>query len=242
MKAKLFATLCLVSLLVIAISKDAFAQTTTVGVSPGNIFYYNYNLLWDSTDPTATTPAEYIELNKTQLIQIGIKSVSGSLINMDMTAHFLIIRANANQNEKIYPSGGHSTITETIPRTYPNGTRQTNHYISESTTTDTYEKTEIYFDRITGVATEYYYELRETSNSYVTTTKETAILDSSILWIIPEFPAYAILLILAFTSLAIALYVKKLRASGTDKGRAVLSCTHHVHSRTRDASTIALPS
>jgi hypothetical protein len=267
MKAKLFATLCLVSLLVIAISKDAFAQTTTVGVSPGNIFYYNYNLLWDSTDPTATTPAEYIELNKTQLIQIGIKSVSGSLINMDMTAHFrngtentqngnidvdksiidlpygfLIIRANANQNEKIYPSGGHATITETIPRTYPNGTRQTNHYISESTTTDTYEKTEIYFDRITGVATEYYYELRETSNSYVTTTKETAILDSSILWIIPEFPAYAILLILAFTSLAIALYVKKLRASGTDKGRAVLSCTHHVHSRTRDASTIALPS
>src|SRR3989304_1359708 len=236
MKTNLCATLCILSLLVIAISGTSFAQTVTVGVSPGNILEYNYSLFWDSTDPTATVPPEYIELNNTQLIRINIKSVSGSLINMDITKHFrngtettqngnidvdkqiidvsygfLIIRAGANPNEKIYPSGGRATITETILRTYEEGTRETNHYVSESTTTDTYEKIEIYFDKTTGVATEYHFEFRETSNSYTTTTKETIILDSSVLWIIPEFPTYAILLILTFTSLLIALYGKKLR-------------------------------
>src|SRR3972149_7977838 len=197
MKAKLFATLCTLSLLVIAILGTAFAQTVTVGVSLGNILDYNYSLFWNSTDPTATVPPEYIELNNTQLIQINIKNVSGTLINMDITKHFrngtettqngnidvdkqiidipygfLIIRANANPSEKIYPSGGHATITETILRTYAQGTRKTNHYISETTTTDTYEKMEIYFDKATGVSTEYYNELRETSDSYVTTAKE----------------------------------------------------------------------
>jgi hypothetical protein len=226
--------------LVIAISGTAFALTVTVGVSPGNNLVYSYSLFWNSTDITATVPPEYIELNNTQLIRISIKSVSGSLINMDITKHFrngtettqngnidvdkeiidapygfLIIRAGANPNEKIYPSGGHATITETVLRTYEKGERETNHYISESTTEDTYEKVEIYFDRTTGVAVEYYNEFRETSNSYVTTAKETATLDSSILWTIPEFPAHAILLILIFTSLFIMLYGKKLRASGT---------------------------
>jgi hypothetical protein len=246
MKTNLHAALGILSLLLIAILGAAFAQTVTVGVNPGNNLVYSYSLLWNSTDPTATVPPEYIELNNTQLIRISIKSVSGSLINMDITKHFrngtettqngntdvdkqiidipysfLIIRSNANPNEKIYPSGGHATITETVLRTYEKGERETNHYISESTTEDTYEKVEIYFDRTTGVAAEYYNELRETSNSYVTTTKETATLDSSILWEIPEFPAHAILLILIFTSLFIMLYGKKLRAAGTHKGGAV---------------------
>lgn len=242
MKAKLFATLFTLSLLIIAILGTALAQTVTVGVNPGNILEYNYSLFWNSTDPTATVPAEYVELNNTQLIQINIKSVSGSQINMDVTKHFkngtqstengnidvdksiidipygfLIIRANANADEKIYPSGGHATITETILRVYENGTRETNHYLSEDTDEDTYEKIEIYFDKTTGVVVEYYSELRETSDSYTTTTKETATLDSSILWTIPEFPAYAILLILTFTSLFIALYAKRLRAARTEK-------------------------
>jgi hypothetical protein len=247
MKTNTLATLFILSLLVITTSGTAFAQTVTVGVSPGNTFDYSYSLFWNSTDPTASIPPEYIELNNTQLIQITIKSVSGSLINMDITKHFrngtettqngntdvdtqvidlpysfLIIRANASQNEKMYPSGGHATITETVQRTYEEGTRETNHYISETTTTDTYEKVEIYFDRITGVATEYYYEQRETSDSYVATTKETLTLDTSILWTIPEFPTYAILPILTLISLLIALYVKKLRPVATDKNGAAL--------------------
>src|SRR3989304_3838970 len=187
MKAKLFATLCTLSLLVIAILGTAFAQTVTVGVSLGNILDYNYSLFWNSTDPTATVPPEYIELNNTQLIQINIKNVSGTLINMDITKHFrngtettqngnidvdkqiidipygfLIIRANANPDEKIYPSGGHATITETILRTYAQGTRETDRKSTRLNSSHGYEKIEIYFDKTTGVAPEYYFEFRET--------------------------------------------------------------------------------
>ena len=237
MKTNQLAKLFILSMLIITIPETAFAQTVTVGVNAGNTLEYTYNLSWSSTDPTATIPPEYIELNNTQLIRITIKSVSGSLINMDITKHFkngtestqngntdvdtqlidipysfLIIRANANPNETIYPSGGHATITETVVRTYEMGQRETNYYINEDTDEDTHEKVEIYFDRTTGVATEYYCEYRETSGSYVTTTKETVTLDSSILWTIPEFPTPAILLIFTFTSLFIALYGKKTRA------------------------------
>jgi hypothetical protein len=148
--------------------------------------------------------------NGTESTQNGNIDVDNQII--DIPYGFLIIRADANSNEKIYPSGGQATITETVIRTYEQGTRETNHYIREDTEEDTYEKVEIYFDKTTGVAAEYYYEFRETSNSYVTTTKETLTLDSSILWAIPEFPTYAVLPFLIFASLLIALYGKKLRA------------------------------
>jgi len=242
MKTNLLATLLLLSLLATTISETAFAQTVTVGVNPGNTLEYTYTLFWNSTDPTATIPPEYTALNKTQLIQITIKSVSGSLINMDITKHFkngtestqngntdvdtqlidipysfLIIRANANPNEAIYPSGGHATITETVLKTYEMGQRETNYYLNEDTDENTYEKVEIYFDKTTGIATEYSCEYSETADSHVTTTKETVTLDTTILWAIPEFPPYTIPLILPLTSLLILLYKKKSHTTNTPK-------------------------
>jgi len=129
---------CILSLLTITSMGTAFAQTTVIGVHPGNTFDYSYRLLWNSNDPTATVPAEYVDLNKTQSIRISIVSVSGSLVNVDIAKHFkngtvtkqngnldvnsqvieipygvLIIRAAANPNEKIYPVGGHATLGET---------------------------------------------------------------------------------------------------------------------------------
>jgi hypothetical protein len=268
MKTNLLVKTYLVFLLLITVAGTVFAQTATAGVTKGNTFDYDYNILWESNDPKASPPAEYVDLNYTQWFRISIADVGAFLITVQTTLHlkngtentktgsvnvdeqtinvpfgFLLIRANSNPNEKIYPGGDYAaTINETVLRTYPNGQRQTSHYITETTKGNTYEKTETFFDRATGVAVESQYESRETSGSYITTTKETITIKSSNVWTIPEFPTYAILLILTFTSLFIALYVKKLRASGTDKGRAVLSCTHYVHSRTRDASAISLPS
>jgi hypothetical protein len=247
MKTKLLTTAFILALLFTATTGTTLAQTAILGVSKGDTFNYDYNILWESTDPTATPPLEYVDLNNTRSIQIKVNQVSGNTITLEVTRHFrngtessetgqidvnqevidvsfgfLIIRAGANPNEKIYPSGGRATITETVLRTYEKGERETNHYISESTEENTYDKVEIYFDKTTGVAVEYYNEFRETSNSYVTTTKETVTLDSSTLWTIPEFPTYAILLILTFTSLFIVLYVKKLQGASIDKGGTVL--------------------
>jgi hypothetical protein len=234
-------------LLIIAIG-TAFAETAVVVVTKGNNFEYDYKLLWESTDPNANPPTEYVDLNSTQWFKISITDVSGSLIEIENTLHFkngtentqtgsvdvdnqiinvpygfLLIRANSNPNEKIYPAGDYAaTINETVLRKYPNGERETSHYITENTRENTYEKTEIFFDRATGVAVESQYESRETSGSYVTTTKEIITIKISNVWTIPEFPAYAILLILTFTSLFIVLYGKKLRQASTDKDGAVL--------------------
>ena len=237
MKTKLLTTAFILALLFTATAGTTRAQTAVPGVFQGTTLNYDYNLHWESTDPTATPPPEYVNFNNTRSIQIKVNQVSGTTITLEVTRHFrngtessetgqidinqeiidvsfgfLIVRANISANEKIYPSGGRTTITETILRTYAQGTRETNHYLSEDADEDTYEKIEIYFDKATGVATEYHYESRETSDSYTTTTKETLTLDSSILWIIPEFPTYAVLLILIFASLLMALYGKKLRA------------------------------
>jgi hypothetical protein len=81
---------------------------------------------------------------------------------------------------------------------------------------------EINFDKTTGASIECIREFHETSNSY-TTRKEKLTLDSSSVWAIPEFPTYAILLILAFTSLLIVLYGKKLHAAPTEKSAVALA-------------------
>jgi hypothetical protein len=248
MKTKLLAKTCILSLLLIAMAEIAFAQTIVIGVTKGNTFDYNYTLLWETTDPSAKPPADYIEMNNTQWFRLSIADVSGYLIRVETTLHFkngtetikngtvdtyheainvpfgfLLIRANSNPNERIYPDGSNTIVNETITRTYPNGNRETNRFITEFTTESTYERTEIFFDRATGAAVEFQYEGREKSGSYETTTKEIITIQSSNVWTIPEFPAYAILLILTFTSLFIVLYGKKLRAPRIHKGRTIPS-------------------
>ena len=235
MKTNPFATTCITIMCIMSILGSAVAQTVTVGVSPGDTFTYSHVVLWDSTDQTATIPAEYLDLNQTQSIQITIISVSGSLINMDITKNyrngtestengntdvdkqtsdipysFLIIRANANPNEKIYPSGGHVTFSETAFKTYPVGQIETINYVSEEGSGNDYEKTEIFFDRAIGAAAEYRYELRETSGSYVTTAKETLILERSNLGGNTDFPLYTVLIIIVVASLSLLLLATKL--------------------------------
>src|SRR3990170_90576 len=219
MKTNILATACvLIFIMAVTILGSAVAQTVTVGVSPGNTFTYSYVLLWDSTDQTATIPAEYTDLNQTQSIQITIISVSGSLVNMDVTKNFrngtdstengntdvdrqiidisysfLIVRSDANPNEKRYPSGGHATFSETTLKTFPIGQIETITYRKEDISENDYEKTEIFYDRATGIAMEYQNEQRQTSGAYETTTRETLILESRTLTATPEFPLYVII-------------------------------------------------
>jgi hypothetical protein len=179
-------------------------QTIEVGVKPGNTFEYTYNFSWISTDPKLTIPQEYVELKNTQLLKITIKSVSGTLINMNITRRlsngteitqngntdvdkqtydipysFLVIRANTNPGEKMYPAGGRTTLGEVSTRTYPIGQVETIQYNKTDTSNTRYQKSDVYFDRSTGIAMEYQYEYQEISTSYTTTIKETIILQRS---------------------------------------------------------------
>jgi hypothetical protein len=231
MKTNFAPTVILLCLLTIASTQSAFAQTATVGVNPGNTFNYSYMLTWDSTDPTATVPTAYEELNNTQLIRITIITVAGSLINVDFTRHFnngtentqngnidvnsqlleipysvLIIRAGANSGEKIYPAGGHATLSDVATRTYSIGRIETIRYVSPEAAGSNFEKTEIFFDRANGVGVEYNFESQETSGLYTTTTKETLMITS---WVIPEFPSTAVLTLLLIAIPIVLITFKK---------------------------------
>ena len=224
MKTNLVLVAVVIFFITLFLTGTAIAQTVVVGVDQGNTFEYAYNLSWHSTNPTATVPAAYLELNNTEFMKISVVNVTGSLINIDLTKHFkngtettqngnidvdtqlldipysvLIIRAGTNPGEKIYPSGGHSTLNETSTRTYPIGKIETIRYISQETSDTSNETTEIFFDRANGVGVEYNWEGNQTSDSYMTTTKETLLLTS---WVVPEFTSILIptLAVIAITA------------------------------------------
>ena len=184
-----------------------FAQTAAPGVSVGETFDYSYLVLWSSTNPTAQTPSDYIDLNKTQTIQLRITDISGSKISIEKTQTLksgsqtvetgsvdintgtiqisygsLIVGANIQANALLYPSGGNAVVSSTAFRTYPSGQRETNYLISEINDQDYYEKVEIYFDKAKGVAVNYSYESRETIDGYTSTVKETLTNINSEVW------------------------------------------------------------
>lgn len=134
-----------------------------------------------------------------------------------MTFGSLIVSANLNAQDKLYPSGGHAVVTDMASRTYGNGQRQTDHYLYETTSGNTYEKTEIYYDRLKGVALDYSYVNQETSGGYTTTMTETLTSTNADVWAIPEFPVTLtpLLLLMAVPIALIALKkqrIKKLSA------------------------------
>ena len=220
--------------LTLTLTGTVLAQTTVVGVSPGNTFNYSYNLSWASTNPAATIPPAYLELQNIQSMRINVVSVTDSLINIDITKLYkngtentqngninvdtqllelpysiMIIRAGANTDEKIYPSGGHATLSETATKTYSIGTIETIRYVSVDNSVDSNQETEIIYDKANGVGLEYNFESQETSGSYVTTTTETLMITS---WVIPEFPFIAVLMIMII-AIPIVLVVYKKTAS-----------------------------
>ena len=122
--------------------------------------------------------------NGTEKTQNGNIDVNTQVL--DVPYSILIIRANANPGEKIYPAGGHAILSDTATRTYSIGQVDTVRYESPDTTDGNSQKTEIYYGKTNGVAVEYTLISQETSGSYVTTTRETVLISS---WVIPEFPS-----------------------------------------------------
>jgi hypothetical protein len=166
----------------------------------------------------SSPPAYFIKLNETQQIQIQITKVSGSIINITVTKHFLngtknvnegyvdiatgvieapygflIMRSKVSENQQVYPSGGHQTISGTSIRSYLSGQRETNSYITQ---TDS-GKMQMNVDKLKGIAVDYFYQTQETSEGYTTTIKETLTNTNAEVWSVnPEFPSTALLMLL----------------------------------------------
>ena len=223
-------------LILLASATSVCAQNVTPGVSKGDVFDYSYSFYWESTNPTITIPPAYTELNETESFTITIVEITGSVLTLDTTRHFrnstektergtidivneiietpfgfLILESNIKAGEKMYSSGGNAIFTETIQKTYPNGQRATNHRFTETTGEDRYQKTEAYYDQLTGVAYEYIAENQESSNSYVTITRESMTLTTSSIWTIPEFTTTYILILLMIAISATSVVTLKQR-------------------------------
>jgi len=76
-------------LLIICVSSYlVMGQQVLAGVSPGDAFTYEFYVLWVSSDPNVTPPAELYSLNETNLIRITIKEVGGPVVVMNVTRYF----------------------------------------------------------------------------------------------------------------------------------------------------------
>jgi hypothetical protein len=205
--------------------------TPKPGVSPGNVFTYDFFAFWNSTDKNAKPPADLVEKNKTEAIRLTITQVSGLMVLMNITwllknetertetgmvnimsgsgigAFGLIVSPKLVTNNVVYPYGDYNfTINGTATRTYPFGERETAYYITNATDADyVYNFQNMYFDRETGVMLEHYIEQVTTSNPNET---------MAVLWKIKGFDLSTIatgpdywLLIVAVVSVVVALLV-----------------------------------
>jgi len=91
MKNKIILTIFILStlsILSISVASAQSPQLASPGVSKGDVFQYNYNVSWNSTDPTLPVPSDVIELNQTQSFQTQITSVSGTLVDAQVTSTY----------------------------------------------------------------------------------------------------------------------------------------------------------
>jgi|WetSurMetagenome_2_1015567.scaffolds.fasta_scaffold29135_2 hypothetical protein len=207
MKNKLISLIIVVliaSSIFLATTRPASGQTVVAGVSKDETFDYSYSLIWTSTDPSATPPSDLVEYNNTQNIEFKVTDVSGVIIGVDFIRTFingsraiqsgtiniesgtvtvpygfLIVGANLNKNQQVYPTGGHQTITNTVTRSYPSGVQRETNVMSSDVSS---EKTTIAFDKIKGIAVDYSYEIQETSGNNNIVSTETLTNTNSNVW------------------------------------------------------------
>jgi len=225
------------------------AQTGTVGVNVGDWFKYEINVNWSSDNQSATIPDFVEEMNAVEWSKISITDISGTTISLGLTNQFkngteiiasqvydidegalsalgfFFIPPNLGANDLALSNNdflGDLMIDETMVRTYPDGTRETNH-ASFSNETTTNGKTEIgsmdfYWDRSSGVMVETVANIMTYEGGYTTTMTMEMLLDESNVWVVPEFPTWT-LLALASTVLVIVItfYKRRLTRQPTDK-------------------------
>jgi hypothetical protein len=213
------------------------ALVLTPGVVPGADFFYNVTAFWSSTDEYASIPADLVEINRTDSVEVRISNVTEAnvttfvavyykngtadgdygLVDVDTGAYYgygafaAIIAGSLNAHEVIHPLGADGvTINETVIKTYESGNRDTNRIIIEYTnaTTGVTGRVDRYFDKLSGMLVESY-ETTTSADSKTTTTVTWKLKETNG-WAVPEFPSVLILpLLMAITMIAAIAYKKK---------------------------------
>ena len=163
--------------------------------------------------------------NGTEKNELGFIDIVTGFGNISAYVHYVAISANLTVNDTVYTGPHFSSwkIDETIVRTYLDGERETNHlnmtrkwnitrYIDSLTVNGTGQAfINYYWDRSTGILVEHSYEEIEEVGEYLTTLSMSYRITESNVWVVPEFPTSAlILLIFVVLIFATAIYKLKL--------------------------------
>ncbi len=212
-------------------------RTVGVKVGDSFLYNVSYSWESNDPSPQLVWPTEYASLIlEVDNITNAIVNVEGKSIEWDSFLHFktgtsqtiegnhlnvetgelssgafmwpyACISTNLSTGDLIY-TGSVYRINETVPRTYPDGERQTNHlnlYLQEMNGT-----MDVYWDEATGVLVEFSWLQFKESGGYTTEESLFYQLVETNLWVIPEFPSFLILpLFMIATLLAVILYRRK---------------------------------
>jgi len=226
LRIRIIGILSFCTLMILGIAANLVsAQERTVGVSVGDTFEYGVSFSWNSSDPNATIPDVYRSASEMEWMSVAVVDISNTTVTIHDTMHFKngteatqhnildvdtgngnmtywIVSANLDINDTLYTSSMYDyyRINETTVKTYPDGTRNTNHMnvTSEANMGVNYQYSSMnfYWDRSTGVMVES--NMATISLLYGLESNMTAILTmtQSNLWVVPEFSAFAPLLTL----------------------------------------------
>jgi hypothetical protein len=242
MRRLLLAGLVLCLLVILGVNLTV-AQLRTVGVSENQWFKYSHAFEWSSSDPNATIPSYFELFNETESTLITILNVSGTNVTFQSVMHLKngtdltnfhltdvdtgegnatnwVVSANLDPNDSLYTTGEYSAwkINETIVRTYPDVTRDTNHVniTAEMNMTGVYmyASTNFYWDRSTGIVVEMAIIQMSQMEGIQTNMTSIITITESDVWVIPEFPTWTPML-LTFTALTVFIVIYKRRLLNT---------------------------
>lgn len=229
------------------LNMSATAQTLTVGVSKGDVFYYEMYAHYSSSNPNAVIEVPPFEDNNTDWVRIEVTDVSGAIISHVYTLHFKdgnetringqtdltstsgycngfrgvpICPANLNAGDTI-PTGN-LTVKETLTRVYPSSMRETN----LATWNDSIDYGSCYFDGQTGMLVELNHGhlfINPETGEVVSKTDTVKMIGSSF-WAKAAFPVFLPpLLLVTVTAFGVASAERNFLRKRGKRGKEMIS-------------------
>lgn len=238
-----------IPLLISTTSAQTRIPGVAVGDSFKYTFDYNMNFGDSSFDFPSLFEGLQSEAEDIDFVQATVTQVSGSTVTIQTVIQFangtqqsdtgsidvatgqdttqkqglsmILIAANLNPGDQIYPDGISGTINETVTKTYPSGSRQVNHQnivmnynVSQEELTNLGITTplqqtntqDLYWDKQTGALVELSYTMVTKSTQINADISINVVLAESNTFVVPEYPIELLVavLVLVVSALAIA--------------------------------------
>ena len=122
----------------------------------------------------------------------GMPSLSG-YVGPPNANNFYFMARNVGMMGKMFPSLTMSpTINDTSMMSYAGVSRLTNHFSISTSQNGAMTNLDFYYDQATGMMVQWRQETLQTSGAYQTNSTQMIKMTSSSVWVVPEFPASAI--------------------------------------------------